>query len=125
MMHQRSRVVRDHRHLFWLVLVFALIAILALAVFAAGCGSGEETTTTAEQILSDGVKGEEKNRLDEAKEFLESNLSGGAVLSATLIEQARAVSIGGRTLWRAKKELKIKARKQFGNGAWEWSLPTT
>ena len=86
---------------------------------------GEETTTTAEQILSEGVKGEEKNRLDEAKEFLESNLSGGAVLSATLIEQARAVSIGGRTLWRAKKELKIKARKQFGNGAWEWSLPTT
>src|SRR3990172_4725501 len=47
MMHQRSRVVRDHRHLFWLVLFFALVAILALAVFAAGCGSGEETTTTA------------------------------------------------------------------------------
>jgi len=86
---------------------------------------GGETMTTAEEILNEGVKGEEKNRLDEAKEFLESNLSRGAVLSATLIEQARAVGIGGRTLWRAKKEMKIRARKHFGNGNWEWALPTT
>jgi tungstate transport system substrate-binding protein len=47
MMHQRSRGARDHRHLFWLVLVYALTVALALAVFAAGCGTGEETTTTA------------------------------------------------------------------------------
>jgi len=85
---------------------------------------GAETTTTAEQILSEGVKSEEKNRLDEAKEFLESALSDGAVLSATLVEQARAVGIGGRTLWRAKADMRIKARKQFGSGAWEWSLPS-
>ena len=61
----------------------------------------------------------------EAKEFLESMLANGAVDADEIEEAAEANGISGRTLWRAKKELKVIAKKKGRvSGGWAWQYPT-
>lgn len=61
----------------------------------------------------------------DAKEFLESMLANGAVDADEIKEAAEANGISERTLWRAKKELKVIATKRKGTitGGWAWQLP--
>jgi len=61
----------------------------------------------------------------EAKDFLRDRLSAGPVNSADIIDEARQEGIAKRTLDRAKKDLRIKSRKQRGSpdGTWVWELP--
>jgi hypothetical protein len=58
---------------------------------------------------------------DEAKKFLAGLLAGGPVSSADVEEAATANGISRRTLFRAKADLGIAAKKS-GDG-WTWQLP--
>ena len=60
---------------------------------------------------------------DEAKRFLAEMLAAGPVLKAEIEEAADANGISGRTLFRAKDELDITAKKDGPNGGWRWHLP--
>jgi len=59
---------------------------------------------------------------ENAEEWLLTTLALGAMESGKLIELAAAEGIKERTLWRAKKELNVKARA-IGGKQWEWCLP--
>jgi hypothetical protein len=62
-----------------------------------------------------------RHERERVKEFLKRELAAGAVQSKTLFEKAAAEGISQRTLFRAKDELSIPARRQFG--AWYWASP--
>jgi hypothetical protein len=42
---------------------------------------------------------------------------------ANLITQAEGMELKRRTMWRAKKELRVAARKSGFAGGWTWELP--
>ena len=85
---------------------------------------GGESSATADEILSASATNE-KSRKDEAGEFLKEALANGPVLSAKLLKLAEDRGIAARSLWRAKKTLSIKAKKEFGKkGAWLWEIPS-
>ena len=85
------------------------------------------STLTAGMILSLPSGEEERGTLAEAKDFLQAALSDGARDSNALKADARQAGISERTLFRAKKELKIKAEKVGLPGTdgqkWVWKLP--
>lgn len=63
-----------------------------------------------------------------AKEFLLEILRDGAVPSKTIKAESEEMSISGRTLQRAKSDLKVKAFRKGkdgvqGGGIWYWILP--
>jgi hypothetical protein len=62
---------------------------------------------------------------DDAKKFLNDLLAEGPMESAEIDEAAEANGIARRTLFRAKADLKIVAKKNgFGSGGgWSWRLP--
>ena len=60
---------------------------------------------------------------DEAKKFLNEILADGPVMKAEIEEAAEANGIAERTLFRAKSELNIRAKKDGAGGAWTWRLP--
>jgi hypothetical protein len=60
---------------------------------------------------------------DEAKKFLSDLLASGPVPKADIEEAAEANGIAERTLFRAKSELKVMARKDAPGGGWTWRLP--
>lgn len=60
---------------------------------------------------------------DEAKKFLTDTLANGPVLKAEIEDAADANGISERTLFRAKGELGVMARKDGPNGTWTWRLP--
>lgn len=85
---------------------------------------GEAVTVTADQALA--VQSVDRSELDEAKEFLETTLGGGRVLSKQINLDAEANGISRATLRRAKKALGVKAVKEgtIGeSGKWYWCLP--
>jgi putative DNA primase/helicase len=61
----------------------------------------------------------------DAREFLLERLKAGAVNSDDIIEEAKQEGFAKATLYRAKKELGIRSRKEKGkiDGAWVWELP--
>jgi putative DNA primase/helicase len=61
---------------------------------------------------------------DDAKKFLADILAKGPVLKTDIEEAAEANGNAERTLFRAKAELKIVAKKDGANGAWTWRLPS-
>ena len=61
---------------------------------------------------------------DEAKRFLADMLAAGPVLKSEIEEAAGANGIKDRTLFRAKDELGITAKKDGPNGGWRWHMPT-
>src|SRR5205085_7166209 len=85
------------------------------------------STLTAGRILAHPSDEEERAPLSEAKEFLRASLSDGVRDSTELKAEARQAGISERTLFRAKKELKIKAEKTGTPGSdgqkWIWKLP--
>jgi putative DNA primase/helicase len=60
---------------------------------------------------------------DDAKQFLRDALAKGAVSSNEIAEEAEANGISRPTLFRAKADLKIKAKKDGVRGVWVWQLP--
>jgi RecA-family ATPase len=87
---------------------------------------GREVDTDAEGLLTASrtdSRRREKSQMEAAKHFLEEALSKGPQPSNDLKEEAEAVGISGRTLWRAKEELEIQASKERGSGEWWWKLP--
>ena len=69
---------------------------------------------------------DEQSTLDEALEFLESQLTEGAMSAKDVIKQARQSGISQATLRRAKKESDVKSRRASkgngGDGTWLWYL---
>lgn len=66
---------------------------------------------------------EEHGQRAAAKQFLLEALRDGAVESDRLKSQAEAMDIKWRTVWRAKSQLGIVARKLGYQGSWTWELP--
>jgi hypothetical protein len=60
---------------------------------------------------------------DEDKKFLTDILADGPVLATEIQEAAKANGIAERTLYRAKAELGIRAKK--GKSEWHWELTET
>jgi putative DNA primase/helicase len=60
---------------------------------------------------------------DEAKKFLADILANGPVIKAEIQDAADANGISERTLFRAKSELGVMAKKDGSNGTWTWRLP--
>ena len=57
--------------------------------------------------------------------FLSDMLANGPVLQTEIKEAAEANGISARTLFRAKKDLKVRADKDRTkpDGKWTWQLP--
>lgn len=85
---------------------------------------GGEVEMTADQILSDSGTGEDKSRLDEAKDFLSAVLANGSVMVPEIEKQARLAGLSWHTVKRAKRALKVKHEKPLGeiNTQWWWKL---
>ena len=78
----------------------------------------------AEQLLGDHAEPKD-NRIQEAKDFLLEVLADGSVPSDEIKEQAKEQGLAVKTLFRAKGELGIKARKKgYEDGKWYWELQT-
>jgi putative DNA primase/helicase len=60
---------------------------------------------------------------DSAKKFLANMLAHGPVSKQEIEEAAEANCISERTLWRAKDDLHIVAKKDGLKGGWTWQLP--
>ena len=59
------------------------------------------------------------NKLDEACEFLNEELSSGSVSVTSIKEHADKLGISDKTLKRAKNKLGIGSKKQ-SDGTWAW-----
>ena len=81
-----------------------------------------ELTANEAMQAADGQSGYAKR---EAREFLQERLEAGPANADEVIEEARQNGIAKNTLYRAKKDLKIKSRKERGktDGGWTWELP--
>jgi putative DNA primase/helicase len=62
---------------------------------------------------------------DEAKKLLAQILAHGPVAQVEIEDVATANGIAKRTLYRAKADLGIMAKKDGANGGWTWRLPET
>jgi putative DNA primase/helicase len=80
-------------------------------------GAARELLAEAEAV--DGEGGERA----EAKEFLESELAGGAIAVKTIKAAAEHAGHSWATIRRAKNDLGVTAKKTGMNGGWEWKLP--
>lgn len=77
-----------------------------------------EYDISADDLLSGDNRGQ---KIHEAKEFLKEILVSGSVAQTKVAEEAESRGIKKKTLWNAKKELKIDSVK-IGN-QWFWMLP--
>lgn len=84
------------------------------------------TDHKASQLLAISTD-EEKGALGEAMEFLRDVLDSGAMGSKEVLKQARDAGVSERTLRRAKKDLRVVARKvgavDSRDQHWTWELP--
>jgi AAA domain len=87
------------------------------------------STLTAEDIRAfepEVESKDDKGSLEEATEWLESQLLEGAIAASTLQGYAAKEGISRASLRRAKKELAVKSRRQSkgneGGGTWLWYL---
>ncbi|MBI4506415.1 MAG: AAA family ATPase [Chloroflexi bacterium] len=87
----------------------------------------EETAHTASQLLAAPTGDDERGAMDEAKDWLRSELMTGARPSKVLQREARGAGIADITLRRAREALGIRPQRVgYGSaGEWMWALPTT
>jgi putative DNA primase/helicase len=78
---------------------------------------------TAIEAMRAATQSKSSSARDDAKQFLRDVLAKGAVSSNEIAEEAEANGISRATLFRAKAELKIKAKKDGVKGGWVWQLP--
>jgi hypothetical protein len=67
--------------------------------------------------------GKSSSARDDAKEFLAGLLAAGPILKSDIEDAAGGNGVAERTLFRAKAELGVIARKDGDGGAWRWHLP--
>jgi putative DNA primase/helicase len=60
---------------------------------------------------------------DEAKKFLQDILAYGPLPVKDIEDAAKGHGVAWRTVERAKRDLKIVARKNPDDGRWAWHLP--
>lgn len=87
-------------------------------------GASEHTASTLLAQIAD--EAASVGALGDAKDFLLDALSGAAVTATQIQHQAKEAGIAPATLQRAKKALRISARKDgYGkDSAWHWALPS-
>jgi hypothetical protein len=82
-----------------------------------------ESQLTSEAILAPDCANADKSALDEAADFLRTELRDGPRSVQEIQAEARVAGIAGTTLKRAKGRLRVISSKRSMEGAWEWSLP--
>jgi hypothetical protein len=83
---------------------------------------GTVSLTADEAIGQMGATGA-RSAIDEAKAFLEEELSQGAISANELMQRANEAGISEKTLRRAQSQIGVKPRKSEFGGGWVWSLP--
>ena len=74
-------------------------------------------------MLAVPIEGEERTKLEDARDFLRDLLSDGPIEASKVEKQARGAGIATATLRRAKTALGIKPWKSGFDGGWNWELP--
>lgn len=77
---------------------------------------------TAEALLTQS-SAEQRSQRATAKDFLREVLAEGPVESAKVQSLAAEQNLKSNTIWLAKKELGVRARKTGYQGKWTWELP--
>jgi hypothetical protein len=83
----------------------------------------EELRMTADEIIASAGKRERQQpQLKEAKELLKKTLANGPASSNDIMKAAKDAGISERTMFKAKEELGVRARKERF-GPWWWQFP--
>lgn len=80
---------------------------------------------TAAEALQAAVHNRSPSAREEAKKFLTDLLANGPVAKTEIEDAAKGNGIAERTLFRAKSELKVMAKRDGPGGTWTWRLPDT
>jgi hypothetical protein len=80
-----------------------------------------EVALTADDLVG-ANKQESPGATQRAQEFLQEILPDGELPSTEVEQRAKARGIGRGSLWEAKKQMGVVARK-VGHGQWVWGLP--
>jgi putative DNA primase/helicase len=80
---------------------------------------------TATEAMQAAAEAKSPAARDSAKKFLAELLADGPVLKRDIEEATEGNGIARRTLFRAKAELGVLAKKDAPNGGWTWCLPPT
>ena len=85
----------------------------------------EYVDVTAVEAMQAAAESKSPAAKDEAMKFLGDMLATGPVLKTEIEETAKANGISERTLFRAKRDLKVRADKDRTkpDGKWTWQLP--
>ena len=83
----------------------------------------EYVDVTAVEAMQAAAETKSPAARDEARKFLRDLLAKGPTLKTEIEDEATANGITGRTLFRAKKELQIAAKRDGEGGKWRWHLP--
>lgn len=85
----------------------------------------EYVDVTAVEAMQAASEAKSPAAKDEAMKFLSETLAKGPVLKTEIQEAAEANGVSERTLFRAKRDLKVVARKDRtrSDGKWTWELP--
>jgi putative DNA primase/helicase len=81
------------------------------------------TATEAMQAETSAARSSHSGARGIAKKFLVDMLANGPVLKNDIEDSAKGNGIAERTLFRAKAELDIVAKKDGPQGGWRWHLP--
>jgi putative DNA primase/helicase len=83
----------------------------------------DHVDVTASEAMQATTESKSPAARDEAKKFLLDLLSSGQVPSSEVEDAAKGNGIAVRTLYRAKTDIGVVAKKNGPNGTWTWSLP--
>jgi putative DNA primase/helicase len=81
------------------------------------------TATEAMQAETTAGRSSRSGAKEIAKKFLADMLANGPVLKGDIEDAAEGNGISERTLFRAKADLNIEAKKDDPQGGWRWHLP--
>jgi hypothetical protein len=82
-----------------------------------------ESAAGAHDLLRGTTPEEQRTVTDEAVQFLGAELADGARLTREVQAEARKMGLSDMSLFRARRELGVRASKTGFKGGWEWSLP--
>lgn len=83
----------------------------------------EHVDVTASEAMQAATESRAPTARDDAKKFLADLLASGPMPSTEIEEAAKANAISRMTLFRAKIELKVTAKRDGDKGAWRWHMP--
>ncbi len=82
----------------------------------------EPVSITADEALAPEDSGEERSELERVSEWLVAELESGPVQSKELFRAAKESDISAKALYRARKRLGARIRKDSTRGPWIWEL---